>query len=1525
MKSFKRDNTEYTPSRIIGIQFSILSPDEILKNSVVEIKTKDTYINNYPVLDGLFDPRMGVLDPNIICPTDGLNYIQTPGYFGHIILARPMFFIQYLTEILKICKCVCYRCSKLLINKQSHQHALQMSNIDRWKYVYTQCDTIKRCGENYDGCGCKKPDSITLEGLSKIVATWKGIETGEDNIKEDKKFIFTSEIILKIFKRITDEDVNFMGFSSIWSRPDWMICQILPVCPPAVRPSVKHDVQQRSEDDLTHIYTNIIKYNNELMSKIKEENTKSEVIESLSILLQYNIAMLYDNKVKGGAAIGAQRSGRPYNCIKDRIDSKAGRIRGNLMGKRVDFSARSVITGDPNLSIRQLGVPMKIAMNITKPIVVNKRNYKFLLKLVQNGPEIYPGAKILESGISGIPKTLKYMDRKTIKLELGDIVHRHIMDGDFVLFNRQPSLHRMSMMAHEVKVMRVGDTFRFNVCNTKPYNADYDGDEMNAHFPQNIMAEIELRQLCTTVSQIISPSSNKPIIGIFQDNLLGAFRFTRPNIKLAPKTVMNYLMKFQNVNTSLFQKRTDITNFEILSQIMPPLTLKYETKLFDKDEDKKTSNNVLEIENGEYLRGQMETEVLMGGSKGIIHRIFNDYGQERTANFIDDLQNIITEYMKDSAYSVGINDLIANKKTYDEISQVIKNRKTEVKQLIDEIHLGIYKNTSGDKNIEDFELRVNNILNKATEDTGKLGRKSLNPNNRFLMIVKSGSKGKEINLSQMICCLGQQNVDGKRVPYGFDNRTLPHFQKYDDSPVSRGFVENSYISGLTATDLFFHAMCGRIGLIDTAVKTSSTGYVQRRLIKGLEDLKIEYDMTVRNSFGKIIQFAYGENGFDPAKDETQNIPLISMTIEEIYQHYNISDYELTKEIYTKETYKIAKTEIVNLKIKTKYYIDMMIESRKILIEDVFQYKDESAVKIPIHIERTIQTIQGNLNINANSLVDITPLEVYNMVENMFERIKNMFTFMPMNTPFKILYFYYLSPKYLLQKRRFNRYGIQLLLENILLKWKESIITPGEMVGVIAGQSIGEPTTQMTLNSFHTSSGSASKGNVLSGVPRVEELLRLTKNPKTPSLTISLKDKDRYEQSKAQNIANIIEYTKLADLIISSQICFEPKEDATVIPEDEMLLREFYKYEELIYRASGNIHSSSINTKSKWIVRLEFDHKILLDKNITMNDIHFAITNSVYGNDNNLTCIYSDLNSDKLIFRIRIDASLFQKQTKRINKSIIPLDDQDDINLLKTYQNALLNNIVLRGILGVKNVIPRKIQNVLTLEDGNYVKKNIWVLDTTGSNLMDVLSLDNIDTNKTYTNDVREVFDVLGVFAARQILYEEFVNVMNPTYINYHHLSLLCDRIMSTKELVPIYRTGIQNDNIGPIAKATFETHTEELLKASKHAELDPVKGVSSNIMMGQLGFFGTNSFELLFDTEQLKNLKPIDDDYIKDDDDDDNPFSELYEKNVVIDNCAKQIINIDNGVANLSLKGPEFYNQSTKCIMEDEYEDEMDF
>ena len=456
-KNVSSNNMSNNTSKIIGIQFSIMSPEEIRKGSVAEVTSRDTYINNKPVIGGLFDPRMGVLEPGLICPTDGLDYMQTPGYHGHIELARPVFYIQYLSTILKCLRCVCFKCSKLLISKEKYKQALKLQGEARWKYVFKLASNIKRCGEDIeDGCGTLQPNKIRKEGLATIFAEWKG-----ENAEAEPIIIkVTPEMVIKIFKRISDEDVAFMGFSPVWSRPDWMVCQVLAVPPPAVRPSVKHDAQQRSEDDLSHILVNIIKSNKTLQEKI-QNNAPSNVIDDWTTVLQYYVATQVDNKIPGVASV-AQRSGRPLKSIKDRLNGKGGRMRGNLMAKRVDFSARSVITADPNISIRELGIPMKVAKNITKPVTVNKINKAFLTKLVLNGPDVWPGAKILEKK-NGENITLRYIDRASLVLEEGDIVHRHMMDGDAILFNRQPTLHRMSMMCHIARIMQRGDTFRMNV------------------------------------------------------------------------------------------------------------------------------------------------------------------------------------------------------------------------------------------------------------------------------------------------------------------------------------------------------------------------------------------------------------------------------------------------------------------------------------------------------------------------------------------------------------------------------------------------------------------------------------------------------------------------------------------------------------------------------------------------------------------------------------------------------------------------------------------------------------------------------------------------------------------------------------------------------------------------------------------------------------------------------------------------------------------------------------------------------
>lgn len=1437
-------------SKIVGIQFSILSPEEIRKGAVCEITSRDTYVGNKPVLGGLFCPYMGVSEPGMLCPTDGLDYMRTPGYFGKIELAQPVFYYQHINTIHKVLRCVCMKCSRLLINKEAHKQCLKMNSDERWAYVFSHASKVKTCGdETEDGCGFVVPKKIKRENLAMLIAEWDS-ESVKGLSEEDAKKMnmqLTPDIVLKIFRRISDDDVSFMGFSPVFSRPDWMICQVLAVPPPAVRPSVKMDGHQRSEDDLTHIIVNIVKANKTLQEKIRDGAQTSV----WHMVLQYYCATMVDNNIPG-AAPAAQRSGRKLKSIKERINGKGGRVRGNLMGKRVDFSARSVITPDPNLSIRELGVPLKIATNLTKPVVVNNMNRRFLMSLVRNGPDKYPGAKILERK-GGENISLRYADRENIVLHNGDIVHRHMMDGDGVLFNRQPTLHRMSMMCHIAKIMKRGDTFRMNVGDTKPYNADFDGDEMNMHMPQDEEAEAELKNLAAVPFQIISPAKNESIIGIFQDSLLGSYQMTRQNITFGSRQAMNLLMAFSSLDETLFSKKNDkFTSFEILSQIMPAITLKYKTKGFAENDDIATSPGVLEITDGNYLRGQLDKTVLGGGSNGLITRTCNDYGNLMASDFIDNLQNIVTEYMKTTAYSVGISDLIADNLTKTQILESIRSKKQEVKNLIDQTYLGVFENSTGNTNENEFEFKVTNILNKATNDSGSIGLKSLSKDNRFVTMVKAGSKGVDLNISQMIACLGQQLIDGRRIPYGFENRTLPHFTKYDDSPGARGFVENSFISGLTPEELFFHAMGGRVGLIDTAVKTSTTGYIQRRLIKGMEDLKIEYDMTVRNNKSRIIQFAYGEDNIDPVKVESQLVPLVSMSIEDIYAHYHMPSSD-AKDIvftsaFTKGVIMRMKREKSESDTKFKELIDYMIEEREQIIKCVFRGKDVDRVFMPVGFVHTINNVKGLQQINNNSVVDITPLEALKLIEEKYKRLE-LLNYCPPTRLFKAMYYYYLSPKDLLMVKRFNKKALIVLLEMIELKYKSSIIAPGEMVGMISAQSIGEPTTQLTLNTFHTAgSGVAVKANVTRGVARIEELLSITENPKNTSLTIYLKADEEIDIDRAKELIPQIELTVLVDLVESSTICFDPDDMNTLIQEDKETMSQFNEYQKMLNECAENASDvEGESSSSKWIIRIKMKREMMLEKKITMDDIHFAIK-TVHGED--VTCIFSDYNADNLVFRLRMNNINGKKSLKPKEN---PLDQSDKIYILKNFQDNLLNNIVLRGVKNISKVTLRKQMDNLKKEDGGYIKKETWVLDTKGTNLVDVLGLDYIDMSRTISDDIQEIYNLLGIEAAREALLSEMTAVFenDGTYINYHHLSLLCDRMTASSNMVSIFRHGINNDNIGPIAKASFEETPEMFLKAARHAELDPVRGISANVMCGQEGYYGTSSFQLLLNLPEI--------------------------------------------------------------------------
>ena len=978
--------------------------------------------------------------------------------------------------------------------------------------------------------------------------------------------------------------------------------------------------------------------------------------------------------------------------------------------------------------------------------------------------------------------------------------------------------------------------------------------------PQDQEAESELRNLAAVPYQIISPANNASIIGIYQDSMLGSYRFTREAIDFSQKDAMNLLMMFNRVNPEKLKKPDNgkVTNFEVMSQIMPPLTLKVKNKQFDGDKEKSdTSNNVVEIIDGQYKRGQMDKGILGSGTKGLIHRVCNDFGNMASAQFVDDLQNIVTEYMKQSSFSVGISDLITDNKTNEKIISIITDKKTEVKNLMNQVQIGVFENNSGKSNVEEFETKVNNILSKAQNEAGREALKSLDRDNRFIVMYNAGSKGSEINIQQMTACLGQQNVDGKRIPYGFEHRTLPHYTKYDDSPIARGFVESSYINGLSPQELFFHAMGGRIGLIDTAVKTSTTGYIQRRLIKALEDLMINYDMTIRSNKGKIVQFSYGDDSVDTVKVENQDFPIVNMSIQDIYAHFSIiDDNAKTKGIsamFVKSAYNRQKKQEQQLADTTKKYINLFVDSRDEVVKNVFGNKSETTVRVPVAFAYIIQNVIGQQGINKNSLVDLTMLEAFNMIEAAFAKLEQIY-YAPPTKLFKLLYFYYLSPKDLLINKRFNKKALELLLETIILNYKRAIVSPGEMVGMIAAQSIGEPTTQMTLNTFHFA-GVASKSNVTRGVPRIEEILSLSASIKNPSLTVYLKENDETDKDRASVIQYMLEHTKLQEIVKSVEICFDPDDLNTLIEEDKLTISQYREFEDLVDECAGTSAGGEETEKSKWIIRMEMDPEVMLEKNITMDDVNFTLNNTY---KDEISCVYSDYNADKLVFRVRMLNVLKNANSKAAKKTKLnPLDQSDQIYILKNFQDKLLSDIVLRGVTNINKVILRKVKDSLVEKAGAYKKQDIWVLDTIGTNLLDVLGLDYIDKNRTISNDIMEIYNVLGIEAARQCLYSELSEVLefDGAYVNAHHMALLCDRMTSTTKMISIFRHGINNDDIGPIAKASFEETPEMFLKAARHAELDNLRGISSNVMCGQEGMFGTGAFQLVVDINEMLALE----------------------------------------------------------------------
>jgi DNA-directed RNA polymerase II subunit RPB1 len=1459
---------EYNTEEIINIdkiQFCVYGNDEIKRYSVVNkdpygINIPETYDSHEPKRGGLIDSRLGTTDYQINCATCGLNSADCPGHFGHTLLTQPVYHFGFIEHVKNILGCVCIKCSKLLVYKNEKE----INDLLKNRVGKARFDEIKRLTSNITycqnpdySCGAPIPSIRDHETGLLLIAETK-VDEGDDGAvisntgKQKIQEILTATDSYNILKNISDVDCRIMGFDPKINRPENLIIINFPIPPVAIRPSIRRDAiaSKSFEDSMTDKLADIIKRNVILRTNLEKSaitNEEFKYNDSHHLNLQYNIATYFDNESSILQKSEQKSGGKLYKSVSERLKGKQGRVRGNLLGKRTNFSGRTVITSNPDIGTDELGVPLKLAMILTFPEVVTPQNIGKLTKLVKNGRDNYPGANyVYPKGNNKRPIDLRYR-KKNIKLHYGDIIDRHLIDGDYVLYNRQPSLHKLSMMGHRCVILRDPEltTFGMNVSVTTPYNADYDGDEMNIFVPQSIQASIELELIANVRNQIIAPASSGIKISVKQDAPLGVYLLTRENMDMDSHHASNIVTKNRNVEHDLEKSDKSISkSFDIFSSLLPK---KLNIVQYDDKGDKK-----LEILNGKLLKGTLTSKIV---NQTILSTILDQYGNDVALDYIDNLQKIMLQFLLSHGSTIGLKDIIIGKESLQKCKDVMKAKRLEVECMITEI-----ENNPDLIDPDTIEKNMTSILQSVSGDITKITMNDLeknDKNNNLLILVSSGAKGKPDNVSGMAAGKGQMNLNFARIKKKVNNRTFAHFFQNDDRPEARGYAESSYFDGLQPIEFFIDAMAGREGLIDTAIRTADSGYINRRLIKCMEDVVVHYDGTIRNGNNIIVQYIYGDSHLDQVKQKLTQMKTLKMNNEKLNEKYRFNEKEI-EELVSK--FKLNKTDIVNL---NENFMDELVGFRNLLRKNyrkaTIDYRIlDDMYFMPVSFSRIIDNARYGIDSNMN---DLDPMYIMDAIENVLsqkstklmcmseeERNNDLSLKVMMEKKHKSLFRYglleYLAPKRCLNEYKFDKTKFNMVIKEIINSFNKCLVESGEMVGCVGGQSIGEQTTQMTLNTKH-SSGAGVAG--MQGIPRLNEILRKTENIKTPIMYIYMKEGKTEDKELAYTIGAYLKETTLKDIVKKVDIVF-----------DSDLEDNFMKDDKVNIKGAMNLYGN-FNVKPEnlpWLFRFEVSKEALFEKKLVMLEIKSKFINwwdeisndkSMHKNHKELIkkiingCIMTTSdNANKLYIHIRFDISEFNN------------------NILLDIQNMILYFFQLKGIAYINDVseIAMKLFLKFNEETGDIDNKQEYIISTDGINMNKLRYIKYIDNNRAYCNEINTICKLYGIEAARQALVTEINKVFSGDLkLNYNHLSILCDVMTNTGELVSIDRHGFGRMDTDPLAKASFERTVEMFINSAVYGEVDKLQSVSSRLIMGRAIRCGTGFPEILMDTDILENTE----------------------------------------------------------------------
>ncbi|KNA22334.1 hypothetical protein SOVF_034890 [Spinacia oleracea] len=1100
------DNVQFTkqpyiednePRRIESIKFSMFSASEIGKISEIDVFRGVYYdAQKKPIANGLLDPKMGPPNKSSgLCATCHAKYEDCPGHYGCLTLALPVFNIGYIGAILDVLKCICKSCSHILLPEKECKDSLKrIRNIklDSLQKTELRKKIIKKLSSKQEvqclRCGYLNGKVKKGKTALQIVHTRPKQDKNQEDSGPSPPSLINPHDALLLFNQMLDQDCELLYLNN---RPEKLLITNISVPPLALRPSVFVDGGiQSNENDITERLKRIIQANACLSQGLQDPSNSFKVLDDWDYL-QVEVAQYINSDVRV-AVLQGQQPTKPLSGFVQRLKGKQGRFRGNLSGKRVEFTGRTVISPDPNLKITELGVPLLMASILTYPECVNRHNIEKLRQCVRNGPKKYPGAKFVVEP-NGDKRDLSFSGRKRIadELKFGYIVHRHLEDGDVVLFNRQPSLHRMSIMCHRAKIMP-WRTLRFNesVCN--PYNADFDGDEMNMHVPQTEEARAEALLLMGVQNNLCTPKNGTILVASTQDFLTSSFLITRKDTFYDRATfslMCSYMgdgMEIIDLPTPALVKPIELwTGKQLFNVLLRPnaqlrvfVNLMVKEKMYCKPEDRTTScreetmcpsDGFVYFRNSELLSGQLGKTTLGNGNKvGLFSVLVRDYNAHAAAACMNRLAKLSARWIGNHGFSIGIDDVTPGKLLAEEKHSNIVEGYRDCDGLIKSFTEGKLALMPGCDAAQTLEAQITQKLNKIRETAGKVCMKELHWRNSPLIMSQCGSKGSPINISQMVACVGQQAVGGRRAPDGFIDRSLPHFPRNSKTPEAKGFVANSFYTGLTATEFFFHTMGGREGLVDTAVKTADTGYMSRRLMKCLEDLAVHYDMTVRNSNGTIVQFFYGDDGMDPGQMEgAEGFPL----------DFERLRFKVEATCPTGNHVKLSPTEISE------------IVNRRLLDYDM-------------------STGGGCCGAFKLKLLEF------------FDKITK-------------------------RKCYVSEQQLQVFLDACVSRLRLKRIEAGTAIGAIGAQSIGEPGTQMTLKTFHFA-GVASM-NVTLGVPRIKEIISASKKISTPIIMAKLEDDNNMKM--AESVKGQIEKTLLGQVSKSIKLVMSSIRASVVVKLD----------------------------------------------------------------------------------------------------------------------------------------------------------------------------------------------------------------------------------------------------------------------------------------------------------------------------------------------------------------------------------------